>query len=42
VNLVDEKMKILASVSVSIEIALKRVEDKITLDEYLRNIDFKL
>lgn len=42
VNLVDEKMKILASVSVSIEIALKRVEDKITHDEYLRNIDFKL
>lgn len=42
VSLVDDEMKILASASVNIEIALKRAEGKITLHEYLENIDFKL
>lgn len=42
VSLVDDEMKSLASASVSIEIALKRTESKITLDEYLKNVDFKL
>lgn len=42
VNLVDDEMNNLASASVSIEIAVKRAESKITLDEYLKNIDFKL
>jgi hypothetical protein len=42
VSLVDDEMKSLASASVSIEIALKRAESKITLDEYLKNVDFKL
>jgi len=42
VSLVDDELKSLASASVSIEIALKRAESKITLDEYLKNVDFKL
>jgi hypothetical protein len=42
VSLVDDEMNSLASASVSIEIALKRAEEKITLDEYLKNVDFKL
>ena len=42
VSLVDDEMKSLASASVSIGIALKRAENKITLDEYLKNVDFKL
>lgn len=42
VSLVDDEMKSLALASVSIEIALKRAESKITLDEHLRNVDFKL
>lgn len=42
VSLVDDEMKSLASASVSIEIALNRAESKITLDEYLKNVDFKL
>lgn len=42
VSLVDDEMKSLASASVSIEIALKRAESKIALDEYLRNVDFKI
>lgn len=42
VCLVNDEMKILASASVSIEIALNRAEGKIRLDEYLRNVDFKL
>lgn len=40
VNLVGDEMKSLASASVSIEIALKRAEGKITLNEYLKNVDF--
>jgi hypothetical protein len=42
VSLVDDELKSLASASVSIEVALKRAESKITLDEYLKNVDFKL
>lgn len=42
VSLVDDEMKSLASVSVSIEIALKRAESKITFDEYLSNVNFKI
>jgi hypothetical protein len=42
VSLVDDELKSLASASVSIEVALKRAESKITLDEYFKNVDFKL
>ncbi|WP_282014684.1 hypothetical protein [Marinifilum flexuosum] len=42
VNIVDEKSDILASASIDVEIALSKAENKISLEEYINNIDFKI
>lgn len=39
--LVDDQMNKMASASVKIEIALKKSESKMTLDDYIKNIDFE-